>query len=98
MPQNAQPGSRFLSAEHANSTETAHEWDQDNQQWWNWYMSLAENEPDLSQQPLVELPEPTPDENWIDVTWSINWPNLSTSRVSTSSHFSVMVTSNSRTC
>jgi ectoine hydroxylase-related dioxygenase (phytanoyl-CoA dioxygenase family) len=58
MPENAQPGHRYLSADHSKSTETDLEWDQDNQQWWDWYMSLAENNSGESDEPLIELPEP----------------------------------------
>jgi ectoine hydroxylase-related dioxygenase (phytanoyl-CoA dioxygenase family) len=47
---------QFLSQEHARSDEVAHEWDQDNQQWWDWYMSLAENAADKASEPLIELP------------------------------------------
>ncbi len=36
MPENQQPGHQYLSADHARSTETELEWDQDNQQWWDW--------------------------------------------------------------
>lgn len=35
----------YLSEAHAGHEEITVEWDQDNQQWWNWYMSLAENDP-----------------------------------------------------
>lgn len=45
----------FLSEEHAGSDEVGKEWDQDNQQWWDWYMSLAENTP--SDSPLINLPK-----------------------------------------
>ncbi len=58
MPNKAQSGHQYLSADHAKSTETDQEWDQDNQQWWDWYMSLAENETDENKEPLIELPEP----------------------------------------
>jgi hypothetical protein len=58
MSDNAIPGHRYLSADHAKSTEADQEWDRDNQQWWDWYMSLAENEPDESKEPLIELPQP----------------------------------------
>ncbi len=58
MPEDARPGHQYLSAEHAKSTETDLEWDQDNQQWWDWYMSLAENETDEGKEPLIELPAP----------------------------------------
>ena len=58
MPENTQPGQQHLSADHATSTETDLEWDQDNQQWWDWYMSLAENDRGDSEEPLIELPDP----------------------------------------
>jgi len=60
MQESTQPGHQHLSADHAKSTETNLEWDQDNQQWWDWYMSLAENEPGNSEKPLIEWPEPVP--------------------------------------
>ena len=58
MTDNVQPGQRYLSAKHAQSAEINQEWDQDNQQWWDWYMSLAENEADENQASLIEVPEP----------------------------------------
>ncbi|MEN0111414.1 MAG: hypothetical protein AAF805_11890, partial [Planctomycetota bacterium] len=45
-----------LSQEHAATEDTNIEWDQSNQQWWDWYMSLADND-DPTQAP-VELPTP----------------------------------------
>jgi hypothetical protein len=60
MPENAQSGDQYLSADHAKTTEIDLEWDQDNQQWWDWYMSLAENEPGQSNEPLIGLPDPLP--------------------------------------
>ncbi|MEM9354396.1 MAG: phytanoyl-CoA dioxygenase family protein [Planctomycetota bacterium] len=46
----------YLSEAHAGSDEIGKEWDQDNQQWWDWYMSLAENSE--ANEPLIELPAP----------------------------------------
>lgn len=60
MSDNARSGHPYLSAGHANSTKIDQEWDQDNQQWWDWYMSLAENGPDDDGEPLIELPPPIP--------------------------------------
>ncbi len=57
MPDKTEPTTRFLSADHAASAEVGQEWDQNNQQWWDWYMSLAENQPGESEQPLLEVPE-----------------------------------------
>lgn len=57
MSVNSQPGQQYLSKEHAQSGEIGQEWDQDNQQWWDWYMSLAENGPE-GQPSLIELPPP----------------------------------------
>lgn len=51
---------QFLSADHANSTDIQQAWDQDNQQWWDWYMSLAENELNDAEKELVELPPADP--------------------------------------
>ncbi len=58
MREDAKTPNQFLSADHAKSTEIELEWDQSNQQWWDWYMSLAENEPGQGDEPLIELPEP----------------------------------------
>jgi ectoine hydroxylase-related dioxygenase (phytanoyl-CoA dioxygenase family) len=58
MSDSAQPGHQHLSADHLKSTKTDLEWDQDNQQWWDWYMSLAQNDPGNNEEPLIELPEP----------------------------------------
>jgi len=41
---------RFLSSAHAADDAIDRPWDQDNQQWWNWYMSLAAPE-ELRSQP-----------------------------------------------
>ncbi len=60
MPDNAKSSQQYLSANHAQSTEIGLEWDQDNQQWWEWYMSLAENESDAGEKPRIDLPEPMP--------------------------------------
>jgi ectoine hydroxylase-related dioxygenase (phytanoyl-CoA dioxygenase family) len=58
MSDKTESGYQYLSENHAKSTETDLEWDQDNQQWWDWYMSLAENETAGGAKPLLELPEP----------------------------------------
>jgi hypothetical protein len=34
----------YLSKAQQKNEDVSSEWDQDNQQWWNWYMTLAENE------------------------------------------------------
>lgn len=57
MTSNTQPENHFLSDDHASSDEIHAEWDQDNQQWWDWYMSLAQNEQAGGAQ-LLELPAP----------------------------------------
>lgn len=56
MPETEQNASDFLSADHAASNDIQQQWDQDNQQWWDWYMSLAENSSE-PQTDLVTLPE-----------------------------------------
>ena len=56
MDQNTPAPDQFLSADHASSTNIEQAWDQDNQQWWDWYMSLAENEAGQEEAPLIELP------------------------------------------
>lgn len=58
MPDYATFGNRFLSARHERSADVGQEWDRDNQQWWDWYMSLAEDDECFSEQPLIELPAP----------------------------------------
>lgn len=57
MNQPASNSNTFLSADHAASDDVDQQWDQDNQQWWDWYMSLAENSAE-QQTDLVTLPEP----------------------------------------
>lgn len=48
---------KFLTEDHASSTDVGKAWDQDNQQWWDWYMSLAENEAGEEEAALVDLPK-----------------------------------------
>ena len=62
------PAQQHLSREHAATGDVAAEWDQSNQQWWDWYMSLAENGAgDRGGAPdLVDLPPP-PDAPPLDV-------------------------------
>ena len=38
------PLTDYLSDAHKGHDGIESEWDQDNQQWWNWYMTLADNE------------------------------------------------------
>ena len=71
-PTNTQPKPEsydYLSKAQQKSEDVASQWDQDNQQWWNWYMTLAENEHDqngpavkpapLNLQAPVEIDEST---------------------------------------
>ncbi|MEM6330559.1 MAG: phytanoyl-CoA dioxygenase family protein [Planctomycetota bacterium] len=54
---------QHLSEQHAASGDVNTEWDQSNQQWWDWYMSLAENaggENAATGQQLIDLPTPAP--------------------------------------
>lgn len=51
---------QFLTSDHANSASIDQAWDQNNQQWWDWYMSLAENDEADEQVPLMELPAAAP--------------------------------------
>ncbi len=46
----------LLSKRHAQSDNISVEWDQGNEQWWDWYMSLAENQHACI--PLQDLPAP----------------------------------------
>ncbi len=50
---------RHLSAATAvgDPADVAPAWDRDNEQWWDWYMSLADNDGSTT---LVEIPEPDP--------------------------------------
>ena len=50
--------SDYLSKAHKKSEDVASQWDQDNQQWWNWYMTLAENEHDQNS-PAVQVATPS---------------------------------------
>ena len=34
------------------------QWDKDNQAWWDWYVSLADNSHSIDKDVLLELPEP----------------------------------------
>ena len=34
------------------------QWNKDNQAWWDWYVSLADNSNSKTKQVLLELPEP----------------------------------------
>ncbi len=61
---------QLLSKKHADTDDVGIEWDADNQQWWDWYMSLAANEDGLSNATLTEVnpPEdaPIPKESDLD--------------------------------
>ncbi len=58
MPKQQMGSNRYLSEQHTNSTNLNLEWDQSNQQWWDWYVSLAENDAETMNQPLLSLKEP----------------------------------------
>ena len=51
--------SRILSAEHAREAGVAKPWEQSNEDWWDWYLSLADTS-DGEPQALVEVPPPEP--------------------------------------
>ncbi len=51
--------SRILSAEHARESGVDKEWEQTNEDWWDWYLSLADAS-DSAPTELVELPPPDP--------------------------------------
>jgi len=55
----------YLSKAQKESEDVSSEWDQDNQQWWNWYMTLAENGDDRNSSP-AQL-EPYSPEALIDI-------------------------------
>ena len=46
----------YLSRAQQESEDVASQWDQDNQQWWNWYMTLAENKQDQSNLAIKPAP------------------------------------------
>ncbi len=54
-----QTAKQHLSTALAENADVGVEWDQDNQQWWDWYMSLAENASDSAALPLEQLAPPT---------------------------------------
>ena len=47
----------FKSSE--SSTGENKQWDKDNQAWWDWYVTLAENSNFKTKDTLLELPEPS---------------------------------------
>ncbi len=50
--------SRILSTEHAEASGVAERWDESNEAWWDWYLSLADD--DGASAELVELAAPEP--------------------------------------
>jgi len=55
------PLTDYLSDAHKGHDGIESEWDQDNQQWWNWYMTLADNEAEKNcslNEPAVYQAEP----------------------------------------
>ena len=52
--------SRILSAEHARESGVEEQWDKCNEDWWDWYLSLASDDDTPTE--LVELaPPPAPE-------------------------------------
>ncbi len=61
-------------------------WDKDNQAWWDWYVSLADNSNSDTGDALIELPEPPKlkDSSKIDLKQELNKPyNLTTDNIKT---------------
>lgn len=52
--------SRILSAEHARESGVAKPWEQSNEDWWDWYLSLADSSEAEPGAALVEVPPPEP--------------------------------------
>ncbi len=53
--------SRILSSEHARESGVAKPWEQTNEDWWDWYLSLADgSEPAPAELLELEAPEPVP--------------------------------------
>jgi len=48
--------SRILSTEHAHASGVAEQWDESNEAWWDWYLSLADEGDALGE--LMELDPP----------------------------------------
>ncbi|HEY5141949.1 MAG TPA: hypothetical protein VII98_00445, partial [Solirubrobacteraceae bacterium] len=51
--------SRILSAEHAQESGVAKSWEQSNEDWWDWYLSLADASEEAPTE-LIELSAPEP--------------------------------------
>ena len=61
------------------------QWDKDNQAWWDWYVSLADNSNSKTKQGLLELPEPPniTDASKINLKQQLSEPyNLTTQDIS----------------
>ena len=73
----------FKSSE--SSTGENKQWDKDNQAWWDWYVSLADNSNSKTKEVLLELPEPPniKDASKIDLKQQLSEPyNLTTQDIS----------------
>ena len=73
----------FKSSE--SSTGENKQWDKDNQAWWDWYVSLADNSNSSTKEVLLELPEPPniKDASKIDLKQQLSEPyNLTTQDIS----------------
>ena len=61
-------------------------WDKDNQAWWDWYVTLADNSNSSNKNTLLELPEPPKikDSSTIDIKQELTKPyNLTTNDIKT---------------
>ena len=73
----------FKSSE--SSTGENKQWDKDNQAWWDWYVSLADNSNSKTKEVLLELPEPPniKDASKIDLKQQLSEPyDLTTQDIS----------------
>ncbi|MDQ8047325.1 MAG: phytanoyl-CoA dioxygenase family protein [Solirubrobacteraceae bacterium] len=50
--------SRILSAEHARESGVAEPWEQSNEDWWDWYLSLADDSGETAERVEVDPPAP----------------------------------------
>ena len=84
----------FKSSE--SSTGENKQWDKDNQAWWDWYVSLADNSNSKTKEVLLELPEPPniKDASKIDLKQQLSEPyNLTTQDISNFQNYLSLVNS-----
>ena len=63
-----------LNSKTTDATDISKPWDKDNQAWWDWYVSLAEN--DVKEDTLI-IAEPLPMlQSPVTMRLCPNWPSL----------------------